>query len=82
MSGVMQITADMIEAAAMAIQAEFANKSGRGRDWRRLQDVLRARYRAEAKAALTAALAAYRAGRMPGREGDPHHDRRRRRRSL
>lgn len=52
----MQISKEMIEAAAMAIQATFSNKSGFGKDWSQVPRSLRQSYRQEAKAALQAAL--------------------------
>ena len=48
-------TDDMIEAAAMAIREVAGNRSGRGRDWDRLPEAVRADYRREAMAALRAA---------------------------
>lgn len=55
----MQITEEMIEAAAQAIRKAFANRGrGMGRDWNALPEQVKQDYRAEAKAALRAALAA------------------------
>jgi hypothetical protein len=53
-----RITSEMIEAAAAAIHAQFANRSGRGRQWHQLPDAVRKNYRLEAAAALRAALEA------------------------
>jgi hypothetical protein len=49
-------TSAQIEAAATAIHRVFANRSGRARAWERIPDVLKDEYRAEAKAALDAAI--------------------------
>jgi hypothetical protein len=46
---------EMIEAAAQALRAVVANRSGRGRAWQDLPERLREEYRAEATAALRAA---------------------------
>jgi hypothetical protein len=48
-------TKAQIEAAAMAIREVVADRAGRGRDWRALNDRVKAEYRAEAEAALLAA---------------------------
>ncbi len=49
-------TPEQIEAAARAIRDVVANRSGRGRKWDALPDRVRDEYRAEAKAALAAAI--------------------------
>lgn len=48
-------TPAQIEVAAMAIREQFADRSGRGRDWNALPERVKDDYRAEAKAALKAA---------------------------
>jgi len=53
------ITPEMIEAAAIAIRNEVADKAGRGRVWNALPPKLRDQYRAEASVALHAALAVH-----------------------
>jgi hypothetical protein len=49
------VTDARIEAAAAAIHNTFANRSGKARAWERLPELMRERYREEAKAALEAA---------------------------
>jgi hypothetical protein len=46
--------AEAIEAAAIAIHATFAMKSGRGRPWAEIPETLKREYRAEARSALIA----------------------------
>jgi hypothetical protein len=55
----MRISPEMIEAAALAIRQQVGDRSGgkRAKPWNALPSTLRDSYRAEALAALTAALA-------------------------
>jgi hypothetical protein len=48
------ISTEMIEAAAMAIREVAGNRSGRGKDWDRIPEAVKADYRREARAALRA----------------------------
>jgi hypothetical protein len=49
-----RVTDDMIEAAAQAIREAAGNRSGRGKDWDRIPEAVKADYRREARAALRA----------------------------
>ena len=49
-----RVTDDVIEAAAQAIREVAGNRSGRGKDWDRIPETVRAAYRREARAALRA----------------------------
>jgi len=51
------ITEAMVQAAAEAIRHTVANRGGRARSWASLPPALKESYRAEARAALEAALA-------------------------
>jgi hypothetical protein len=51
------ITPDMIEAAASAMRDVIGSRSGRAKPWHKLPDNIRAMYRREAEAALRAGLA-------------------------
>jgi malic enzyme len=56
MGEAMKITDAMVEAAASAIRDVVANRINKGRPWNSLPSKLRDDYRAEATAALRAAL--------------------------
>jgi hypothetical protein len=48
------VTDEMIEAAAMTIREVAGNRSGRGKDWNKIPEAVKADYRREARAALRA----------------------------
>jgi hypothetical protein len=52
----MKITDQMIEEAARALQLRVSNRSRLGRTWEQIPESIRKQFRAEAKAALRAAL--------------------------
>jgi hypothetical protein len=54
----MRITDEVVEAGAIALRTEVGDRLGRGRPWNALPASLRNSYRAEARAAITAALQA------------------------